>query len=66
MSASWAKDTVSEAPKIIYTPINGSNPGLTRIVYDPNADSSKRLVAEFSYLTEVSETTSQLDAAFGL
>ena len=61
----WTKDTTSDPPKIIYAP-TWANPGVVRVVYDPDAPADKRLVAEYRWFQFVDETLADLDNTFGL
>jgi hypothetical protein len=63
---SWTKDSVSEAPKVVYTPGPEGPIGCTKLVYDPNAPAEQRLTAYFSHLTVVNETLQQIETALGL
>lgn len=61
----WAKDDSSDPPKVIFTPEFQS--GITRVIYDPNADASKRLICEMSYLHIADgETLEDVEASFGV
>jgi hypothetical protein len=60
----WTKDDTSDPPRVIYTPQFES--GITRVIYDPNADAGKRLIAEMSYLHFPGETLADLDKAFSI
>lgn len=59
----WTK--TMQGTKATYTPVGVS--GVVKVVHDPNAATSKRLIVEMKYLHKpVGETQADVDASFGL
>lgn len=63
----WSKDAASAAPKVIYTPGSGdANPSVVRVLFDPDAPASRRIVIECTHWIEPGETVTTIDNALGI
>lgn len=61
----WTKDSTSQSPKVIYTPDVNGPVGCTKLVYDPDAASDKRLTAYLSHLVQIGETLQEIETSLG-
>lgn len=63
---SWTKDTVSHAPKVIFTPGQGEHPAVARLIYDPTAPMSRRYVVELSGISAKNQSIADVEAVIGV